>query len=497
MKRYCLGLELKDDPALIAEYRRYHEQVWPEIQRSITGAGIRSMEIYLLGDRLFMVMETEDDFSFERKAAMDAANPDVQRWEQLMWTFQKPVPGSAPGEKWRRMERIFTLGSQSVHAAATSPAEPEADAGRAASEAPQSRAAIVYSGRMAVKMKDIADDLGISLVTVSKALRNHPDISQKTRERVAQRVRELGYRPNLAARSLVTGRSMLVGFVVPDLMHPFFAEIAKGLSAALRERGYFVVISSSEEDPELEQQEIEHMLAHRLDALVVASSHRTPESLRAITQSGTPLILLDRYFEGFDAHFVGSDDHSAGKLATEHLIEIGCKRIAHIQGPALSPGNRRLKGFLDTMRKHGLAVPPEYIVKADTGDVDGDEQGIQALRTLRKLKRPPDGVFCFNDVIASGVILEAVAQGIAVPRDLAVIGCGNLHSDRLIRVPLSSVDQRSQEIGRRTARLILDLLDAPESAQPIVPRRVVLQGGLVQRASTERVASARKATTAR
>lgn len=339
---------------------------------------------------------------------------------------------------------------------------------------------------MAVKMKDIADDLGISLVTVSKALRNHPDISQKTRERVAERVRELGYRPNLAARSLVTGRSMLVGFVVPDLMHPFFADVAKGLSAVLREKGYFVIISSSEEDAELERKEIEHMLAHRLDALIVASSQSSADALGPIQQSGTPLILLDRYFDGFDAHFVGSDDYNAGKTATEHLIEIGCKRIAHIQGPATSPGNRRLKGFLDTMRKHSLEVPPEYIVKTDTGDVEGDEHGIQALRALLALKRPPDGIFCFNDVIASGVILEAVAQGVNVPKDLAVIGCGNLHSDRLIRVPLSSVDQRSNEIGRRAAKLILDIIEGPADAKPVGPKKIVLQGGLVQRASTDR-----------
>jgi len=126
----------------------------------------------------------------------------------------------------------------------------------------RARESIVYSAHMAVKMKDIAADLGISLVTVSKALRNHPDISKKTRERVYAKVKELNYRPNLAARSLVTGRSSLVGLIVTDLIHPFFADVAKGLSAVLRERGYFLVIASSDEDPTLEEQEIEHMLEH-------------------------------------------------------------------------------------------------------------------------------------------------------------------------------------------------------------------------------------------
>lgn len=109
MTRHCLALDLKDDPALIAEYCRYHEQVWPEIQQSIREAGIASMEIYLTGNRLFMIMETDEAFSFSAKAQADAANPAVQRWEELMWNFQQALPGSAAGEKWRLMERIFVL----------------------------------------------------------------------------------------------------------------------------------------------------------------------------------------------------------------------------------------------------------------------------------------------------------------------------------------------------------------------------------------------------
>src|ERR1700734_3450925 len=177
---------------------------------------------------------------------------------------------------------------------------------------------------MSVKMKDIARDLNVSVVTVSKALRNHPDISKSTRSRILQRVKELGYRPNLTARSLVTGRSSLSGLIVPDLLHPFFVEVAKGLSLAMRERGYFLVVSSSEEDAELERQEIEHMLAHRLDALIVASCQPEPGSLCKIQQGDTPLILLDRSFKEMRSHFVGSDDYAPGRLATEHLLAIGC-----------------------------------------------------------------------------------------------------------------------------------------------------------------------------
>ena len=108
-KRYCLALDLKDDPKLIAEYRKYHEKIWPEITRSIRDSGIEDLEIYLLGTRLFMIMEVNESFSFDAKAKADAANPKVQEWEKLMWRFQKPLPQARPGEKWLLMERIFKL----------------------------------------------------------------------------------------------------------------------------------------------------------------------------------------------------------------------------------------------------------------------------------------------------------------------------------------------------------------------------------------------------
>ncbi|GAA4415166.1 L-rhamnose mutarotase [Nibrella viscosa] len=107
--RYCLALDLKDDPALIAEYEQYHEKIWPEIEESIRSSGITDMEIYRIGNRLFMIMETTDDFSFERKSSMDAGNPKVQEWEDLMWTYQQALPLAKPGEKWLLMDRIFKL----------------------------------------------------------------------------------------------------------------------------------------------------------------------------------------------------------------------------------------------------------------------------------------------------------------------------------------------------------------------------------------------------
>jgi LacI family transcriptional regulator len=336
---------------------------------------------------------------------------------------------------------------------------------------------------MAVNMKDIARELGVSMVTVSKALRQHPDISKKTRERVEAKADEMGYRLNLAARSLVTGRSLLIGLIVPDLIHPFFSEIAKGMSMVLRDKGYLLAISSSEEDEALEQQEIDQMLAHRLDALVVASCQMNAELLKSVRLGGTPLLLVDRSFDDFACHFVGSDDSMSARLATEHLIGLKCKRIAHIRGRESSTGRRRLKGFLDTLKKHNIPFPPEYLVETRNPDTQGKQEGIDALKTLLKLRRPPDAIWCYNDVIATGVIAQAAVEGLRIPEDLAVIGCGNLHIDDEIRIPLSSINQRSIEIGEKAAKLLLELLSKSNSSTGTM-RKVILRPKLVARAST-------------
>ena len=261
---------------------------------------------------------------------------------------------------------------------------------------------------MTVRMKDIARDLGVSVVTVSKVLRNHSDISQETRERVLKRMKELNYRPNLAARALVTGRTNALGFVVPDLVHPFFAQVAKGLSRVLRKKGFSLVIASSEEDAELEQQEIEQLLARRVDALVVASTQWTVESFRRIEEQKTPYVLIDRRFVGLQANFVGVDDEAVGSLATEHLIEQGCRKIAHIRGPEVSTAVGRVEGYKRALAKRGLSPMPGYIVTGRSGDDSGDISGCEAMRHLLSLDPRPDGVFCYNDPTAMGALKALV-----------------------------------------------------------------------------------------
>lgn len=332
-------------------------------------------------------------------------------------------------------------------------------------------------------MKDIARDLGVSVITISKVLRNHPDIGEETRARVLARVKELDYRPNLAARSLVTGRTYLVGLVVPDLLHPFFAEIAKSLSETLRKSGYYLIVSSSEEDSEMEEQEINQLLARRLDILIIASCRTTVDLFFRIERHKTPYILIDRILPGLNANYVGVDDAAVGRLATKHLIDIGCKRIAHIRGPETSTGIRRLEGYKQALAKSKLRVPDSYVIMEHRGDIESKQRGAEAMRTLLSLKPRPDGVFCFNDPLAMGAINHALDMGVRIPEDLAVIGCGNLHYDDSLRIPLSSVDQHSRAIGEQAAHIALGILNAKI---PPKPETVVLNPELVVRRSTQR-----------
>ena len=335
-----------------------------------------------------------------------------------------------------------------------------------------------------VRMNDIAQDMGLSTVTISKALRGHPDISEETRKRVLKRMEELNYQPNLAARALITGRSWTIGLVVPDLLHPFFAQVAKAISAEVRGYGYGLIITSSEEDPELERQEIEQLLARQVDVMVIASAQRSAESFSRIEERRIPYILIDRKFAYLAANFIGVDDEAVGVLATSHLIEQGCLRIAHIRGPETSTALGRLEGFQRTLAAHGRLSFPEYIISIGiSGDDRGEPGGYEAAKKLLAASPRPDGIFCFNDPIALGAMRAILDAGLRIPEDIAVVGCGNVSYSDFLRVPLTSIDQDSAAIGRLAAELALSLVGAKG---PVRPRTKLVIPTLVVRASTLR-----------
>jgi len=333
---------------------------------------------------------------------------------------------------------------------------------------------------LVARMKDIARDLGISLMTVSKALRNHSDISAETRNRVVKRAQQLAYRPNWVARGLVTGRTYMVGLVIPDLMHSFFAEVANGVARMLKPRGYHVIISNSEENAEVEMREIEALLARNVDGLIVASAQKNGRWLRRTMRARkVPCVLIDRVLPGLDACYIGVDDVEIGALATRHLIEQGCQRIAHIRGPAVSTARGRLRGYRRTLVEHGLKAPPEYVISGR----HQDSTGYEAMRHLLRLNPPLDGVFCYNDPVAAGAMKAVLEAGLSVPGDVAVIGAGNVHYSDLLSTPLSTVDQSSSAIGETAAQITMQCMEAKT---PCRPQRILIPVRLVVRKSTQR-----------
>ena len=336
----------------------------------------------------------------------------------------------------------------------------------------------------AIRMKDLAQDLGVSIVTISKSLRDHPDIGRATKERVLQRVKELNYTPNLMARGLVTGRSCLIALVVPDLLNSFFVEIAASLSTELRKHGYSLLISWTAEDPDVEATEIQHLLSVGMDAMIIATSTDQTSSFRMLEDRKIPYLLLDRDIPELKAPFIGMDDLLIGKMATQHLIDIGCRRIGHISGPPMSPGFRRLEGYQKALAAAGISQNPKYIVAPSESGPRGFQHGLEAAQRLLEVKPRVDGIFCFNDPVGVGAIEAIRAAGLKIPQDIAMIGCGNLPIARTLILPLSTVDQNTKALGEKSAKLVLDMLKRPDKNK--AQRRVLLKPQLMVRGTSAR-----------
>jgi len=329
-----------------------------------------------------------------------------------------------------------------------------------------------------VRLKDIARDLNVSVMTVSKVVRGCADVGEETRTRVLARVKELNYQPNWVARSLAARRTFIIGLIVPDLMHSFFAEISKALASATRPSGYDVVICNSEENPELESTEIERLLGRQVDGLVLASAQSSASAavFERLESRGLPYVLIDRRFAGVHAPYVGADDEAIGRLATHHLIERGCRRIAHIAAQDRLTGIGRFKGYRDALAAAGIPFRESFVAHATD-----DATGYEAARKLLALTPGPDAIFGYNDPTAAGAMKAILEIGLRIPQDIKVMGVGNVHYSDLLRVPLSTIDQSSETIGQQAADI---LLKAIGSKRRRLPRTVMIDPKLIVREST-------------
>jgi LacI family transcriptional regulator len=331
-------------------------------------------------------------------------------------------------------------------------------------------------------MMDIAKDLNVSVVTVSKVLRNQGRISDATRKRVLQRARELNYQMNWVARSLVTRRTYTIGLLLPEFAHPFFGEIARAIAQKVRSHGYHVVISSFEEDPELEASEADSLLARQVDGLIIASSQppRKLAMFQRVRERNTPYVLIDRPVAGVKACFVGMDNRAIGRVATEHLIAHGCQRIAHLRGPKVGIAAERFDGYRQALTAAGMCARSEYIV--DSGR--DDDAGYAGMKHLLCVTPVPDGVVCFNDPVAIGAMKAILEAGLKLPDDISVVGAGNVHYSDVLAVPLTTVDQGTCRTGEIAADLLLKRIN---SKKVLAPEEILIPPKLVERESTRRL----------
>jgi len=329
-----------------------------------------------------------------------------------------------------------------------------------------------------VRLKDIAKELNVSVMTVSKVVRDCADVGAETRSRVLAKIKEMNYQPNWVARSLAARRTFIIGLVVPDLMHSFFAEIAKGVAETIRPIGYDVVICNSEEDGAVEASEVERLLARQVDGLLIASAQPPSSSdlFQRIDARGVPYVLIDRRFAGVQSAYVGADDEQIGRMATGHLIERGCRRIAHIAGPPLTPGTGRLKGYRDALAAAGMTVPDSYVVEARD-----DSTAYEAARKLLAVTPRPDGIFGYNDPSAAGAMRALLEASVRIPEEVKVIGVGNVHYSDLLRVPLSTIDQGSAKIGRQAAEILIKSITSKRKRPA---KTILIEPTLVAREST-------------
>ncbi len=311
-------------------------------------------------------------------------------------------------------------------------------------------------------------------MTVSRALNGKGEVSKEMRRKVLECADRLGYRPHRWARSLVTQRSLMIGVVVPEIAHSFFAEIITGIEDVLEKAGYDILLCHSRSDPERERTEIQALIESRIDGLIVAPEQpeKSPEPFVELSRHKIPFVLVDRFFPGSEFSCVRLDDLEAGFMATKFLIELGHRRIGHISGPDISTASLRRRGFLKALRAFGLEQNKKCIVPARFGI----EEGRAAMREMLKFRPAPTAVFAANDPQAIGAIYACRDDGLRVPEDISIIGAGNIEGVYHPNPFLTTIDWPREELGSVAAQILLEAIankGGPAQVRVFTPKLLV------------------------
>lgn len=330
-------------------------------------------------------------------------------------------------------------------------------------------------------IKDIAKTLNISAAAVSKALHNDSRISKATKDAVKRVAEELNYQPNHLASALRKGKSNLVGVMVPRTNSNFFSSVLESMESVLHKAGYNVIIAQSNESFQKECDNIDALLYTQVDGIIASMANETVDLsyYEKIKQKGIPLILFDRGENDLNVDYVGINDYQSSHIIVEHLVQQGCKRIAHIGGYRRTRiFNNRIRGYIDALKKHGLPLEDRLLVECNLTLDDGRRE----MASLLDLQQIPDAVYAASDAAALGALQVMKERQVKVPEDIKLVGFGNEPFTKLVSPSISSIEQQSHDIGRISAEVFLKRIEEEDLKQTLTKH--ILEAQLLVRESS-------------
>ncbi|HYM50490.1 MAG TPA: LacI family DNA-binding transcriptional regulator [Candidatus Limnocylindrales bacterium] len=332
---------------------------------------------------------------------------------------------------------------------------------------------------MPVTLKELAERAQVHPSTVSRVANNDPGlrVSPATRARIEALLRETEYRPNGVARGLKMRQSFVLAVVIPDVTNPFFAALFRGIEDGAAPRGYNVLLCNTDGSPERQRSHLQSLHARRVDGIILASTYLKDPSVRWLRRERLPYALVNRYSDEAEDPFVGSDDLLGGRLATEHLLSLGHRRIAHLCGQAaVSTGVLRRRGYLAAMAAAGIDADPRLIVESGFTE----EGGIRATERLLAQPEPPSAIFAVTDMTAVGACTTIRRWGLRIPEDVAIVGYNDIPLSSRLLPGLTTVRVPIHEVGTVAATLLIEQIEGRVASR----RRVVFNPELVVRGST-------------
>ena len=338
-----------------------------------------------------------------------------------------------------------------------------------------------------VTLKKIAETLGLSTATVSKALKDYDDISPKTKLKVKELANSLNYKPNSFAQSLRNQESKIIGLIIPQIVHHFFANIILGVIKTAEKNGYLVITLQSDESYKIEKKQIELLLYRNVDGILISLADNTInfKHINEIRQSGVPVVLYDKISKSIDCHRVVIDDQKAAFNATKHLIDIGCKKIAHVRG-ALKPQTTidRFIGYKNALKAHN--IPFDNSIVFETEHLTFEDGRLIADEIALK-HRDIDGVFAFTDLLATGILVGLKEHGFKIPEDISIIGFSNWFLTTITTPTLSTVDQPGFIMGEEAFKLLLEEINDIKKGNKIIYKTIEIPTEVIVRNSTKKV----------